>query len=81
MKIETTLEQMREQCAKTDYDSYFGDWGEVFKYAEGFTIDDVAEVLGSVDGEGDHGDWTAVLKLKDGRFGYVTAGCDYTGWG
>ena len=27
--------------------------------------------------------WTGgfVLKLKDGRFAYLTGWCDYTGWG
>lgn len=82
MKIETTLEQMQ--------DSY--DWKEAFAYAspmpvagysghtEPFTRDDVAEVLASVDGENDERDWCAIFRLKDGRYAFLTAGCDYTGW-
>lgn len=83
MKIETTLDEMN--------DSY--DWQEVFKYADpsgvpgfqgsldGFTRDDVAEVLGSVEGENDGDSWVGVFRLKDDRFAVIRANCDYTGWG
>lgn len=46
-----------------------------------FEMDDVAEVYDSADGENDEASWLCVGRLKDGRFFYVTAGCDYTGWG
>jgi hypothetical protein len=67
-------------------DDVCGDWGKVWNYADGFALDDVAEVLGSVDGGNDSlspwgGGWVAVLRLNDGRYAYLTAGCDYTGWG
>jgi hypothetical protein len=70
------------------------DWREAFKYAAnpsrcegaacevgGFEIGDVAEVLALVEGENDGASWETLVKLTDGRFGYLTAGCDYTGWG
>lgn len=84
MIIETDLKAM--------LDSY--DWQEAFPLAqppsltEGatcskakFTRDDVEEVLGSVEGQNDGESWIAVLKLKDGRYAFITAWCDYTGWG
>jgi hypothetical protein len=71
------------------------DWREAFAFAatehcrptvqytgscEGFTIDDVAEVIASAEGENDGAEWLAVLRLRDGRFAFLAAGCDYTGW-
>ena len=80
----TTIDEMR-----ADYD-----WREAFKYASdgeptqgyagslaGFTFDDVAEVVAADEGENDGADWIAVLRLRDGRFAFLSAGCDYTGWG
>jgi hypothetical protein len=55
------------------------DWFEAFGYSP-FPIDQVAEVLHAVDGMADEDNWAGIFLLKDGRFGYVTAGCDYTGW-
>ena len=40
----------------------------------------IAEVLHAVDGVPDADNWTGIFRLKDGRFGYLSAGCDYTGW-
>lgn len=71
------------------------DWREVMKYARtncagvaaltgdtsGFEIRDVAEVIARVDGENDGANWCGVFRLRDGRFAFVEAGCDYTGWG
>jgi hypothetical protein len=48
--------------------------------AEPFQRFDVAEVLATSDGENDGLDWVGVFRLKDGRFAYLEAGCDYTGW-
>ena len=42
---------------------------------------EVAEVLAHADGENDGADWIGIFRLKDGRFLYVSAWCDYTGWG
>lgn len=47
---------------------------------EPFTRDDIAELIACADGENDGPDWIAVMRLKDGRFAFLTAGCDYTGW-
>lgn len=67
------------------------DWKEAFTYAqttktatncakEGFAIDDVAEVLKTSPGENDGDSWLMVGRLKDGRFFFLDAWCDYTGW-
>lgn len=72
-----------------------GDWREVFKYAasgvegvegytgetDGFAIRDVAEVIATADGENDGASWCGAFRLRDGRFAFVEASCDYTGWG
>ena len=47
----------------------------------GFTASDIAEVIASVNGANDEAAWEAVLRLTDGRFAFVSASCDYTGWG
>lgn len=54
-------------------------WCEAFGFAP-FLVTDVAEVLYAVDGEHDADSWVGIFRLKDGRIGYLTAGCDYTGW-
>lgn len=46
-----------------------------------FTRSDVAEVIATRDGENDGANWLGVFRLSDGRFAFVSAGCDYTGWG
>lgn len=48
---------------------------------DSFAREDVAEVLASDDGENEGPNWIAVVRLKDGRFAALSAGCDYTGWG
>lgn len=45
-----------------------------------FTREDVVEILAMVEGENDMSDWQIVCRLKDGRYAYLTGGCDYTGW-
>lgn len=79
----TTIQEMRE-----DYD-----WREAFLFgervnvvlgesvsADGFGLDSVAEVLAADAGMNDEQSWVAILRLVDGRFAYLTAGCDNTGW-
>lgn len=70
MRIETTLAQMRATS----------DWKEAFAFADGFTLDDVAEIVGSVDGDNDGDDWLAVGRLNSGVWFALSAGCDYSGW-
>ena len=55
------------------------DWSQAMEYAS-FETEDVAEVLSADAGCNDEADWLLVVRLNDGRFGYLHAGCDYTGW-
>ena len=83
MKIERSLDGLKD-----DYD-----WVEVFKFEyaspvpfsnasnNAFVIEDVEEIIASVNGENDGADWVMIGKLKDGRFFKINASCDYTGWG
>lgn len=41
---------------------------------------DVAEVRHISEGENDGPDWIVCGRLHDGRWFFLTAGCDYTGW-
>ena len=41
---------------------------------------DIAEVLGSVNGENDAYSWACLVRLNDGRFCAASGSCDYTGW-
>lgn len=70
MIIDTTIEEMRESS----------DWGCIFRRYASFTFDEVDEVLASAEGGNAGPNWVAVFRLKDGRFAYLTAGCEYTGW-
>lgn len=69
------------------------DWREVFSFCSspdpipgyqgshaGFSMFDVQDVIASSEGENDGSNWLAAVKLKDGRFAFVSAGCDYTGF-
>ena len=55
-------------------------WREAFGFADGFVIDDVAEVLGFSEGENDGAHWVIYGRLHDHRYFVLSAGCDYTGW-
>lgn len=45
-----------------------------------FTREDVVELIGIRPGENDGPEWKCAGRLKDGRWFYLEAGCDYTGW-
>ncbi len=47
---------------------------------DGFTLADVSEVIAAEPGENDGPSWLMAGRLKDGRFFFLDAGCDYTGW-
>lgn len=47
---------------------------------DGFTVEDIAEVLAVWEGENDGDDWRWILRLNDNRFVFLRGGCDYTGW-
>jgi hypothetical protein len=73
-----------------ELDTY--DWREAFEYAdpsrcEGatcsedvFTREGVKRIVAMEEGENDGPNWIGVFELHDGRFAFLTAGCDYTGW-
>jgi hypothetical protein len=46
-----------------------------------FTPDDVAFTIAFCDGENDESSWLWVGVLTDGRYAFISAWCDYTGWG
>lgn len=67
------------------------DWQEAFAYARNirtatgcdpapFTIDDVASVHAADPGQNDEQSWMMAGQLKDGRWFFLDAWCDYTGW-
>lgn len=45
------------------------------------TREDVVEIIAMADGEPDGAEWLGMFKLTDGRYLFVAAGCDFTGWG
>lgn len=65
----TTIEEMKQ-----DYD-----WKEAFGFAP-FDMDEVATIISSDEGYNDGDSWVCVGQLKDGRYFFLTAWCDYTGW-
>lgn len=47
---------------------------------DGVDMVHIHAVIGCDAGENDGPDWLALLWLDDGRFAFLQAGCDYTGW-
>lgn len=45
-----------------------------------FTREDVTTILAMDEGEHDGPPWIIAGQLKDGRWFFLEAGCDYTGW-
>lgn len=45
-----------------------------------FNREDVVDIEGISEGENDERDWLVCGRLRDGRFFFLAAGCDYTGW-
>lgn len=56
------------------------DWNYQEAMVYGPPVEQVAEVVRTHDGERDEENWLIVLKMKDGQWCFVSAGCDYTGW-
>ena len=48
--------------------------------AETFGREDVVQILGMVEGENDGSSWIIYGRLRDGRYFFAKASCDYTGW-
>ena len=42
--------------------------------------EDIETIVAEVCGEHDGFPWYWIIKRKDGKFVYITGGCDYTGW-
>lgn len=55
------------------------DWEQAFTYAD-FNREDVIEVIAMDDGSNDGPPWIGIFKLVSGKYGYLEAGCDHTGW-
>lgn len=45
-----------------------------------FGRNDIAELVWIEEGENDERNWLVGGELQDGRWFFITAGCDYTGW-
>ena len=54
-------------------------WNEAFGFAS-FSVEDVASVLAESVGQNDGDSWLSFGQLKDGRYYFLSAWCDYTGW-
>lgn len=83
-----TLMDPKERLVGYDWESVFNYGGPTaekvgspMERVPGFEMDDVVGVLAADDGMNDESNWLAVVLLKDGRWGFIYAGCDYTGWG
>ena len=62
---------------KEDLKDY--DWEQAFNYAD-FSVEDIITIIAAEEGEHDGNSWILVAELNDGKFGYLDAGCCYTGW-
>ncbi len=67
-------------CTRRFGPGHHGDWLEAFACGSTFTIFDVEKVLASEEGENDGAEWICVVQLKSGKYGWLHAGCDNTGW-
>lgn len=43
-------------------------------------IENVVELLAFEEGANDGPEWICLGRVKDGRYFFLSAGCDYTGW-
>lgn len=57
-----------------------GHWIEAMAFATHFDWPDIAEVIATSDGDHDADPWLGLFRLRDGRFGRLSAGCAYSGW-
>lgn len=83
---------MKEELNNYDWEQAFAYAGESSGYGsadiqtinncfrDGFTREDVIKIYNLDVGENDEKPWRIFGKLKDGRYFYLEAGCDYTGW-
>ena len=66
----------------TDFANFMDafDWQEAMKYAK-FEFGDIKRIIYSKKGINDEENWELIVELKDGKFGWLSAWCDYSGWG
>jgi len=55
------------------------DWRQALDFAP-FAIEDIVDVIAARAGAPDDYNWLGVFKLKGRKYGFVNAGCDFTGW-
>lgn len=60
-----------------EYGSFYG-YGPIEE--AGIEKEDVSRVVAYREGENDGPGWLLILRMTDGRWAYVSAWCDYTGW-
>lgn len=79
MTNEEVVKQLQaEEPLEKRFDDY--DFKECMKYAP-FKVEEIETLIACYPGAADEDSWHYIAKLKDGKFGWVTASCDYTGWG
>lgn len=77
---------MTPENMKNDYN-----WNEAFNFggtvrtatncsSAPFGLEDVEVVIAAEEGSNDEESWVAAGILKDGRYFFLDAWCDYTGW-
>jgi len=47
---------------------------------QSFGTADIKKILAVIEGVRDEYNWSWIIELKNGKFVYMTGGCDYTGW-
>lgn len=58
------------------------DWIEAMQHAkENFEFKDVDKIIFEREGDNDVCNWLLIVLLKTGKYGWLSAGCDYSGWG
>lgn len=81
MKEKLTVAQLKEQYDWIEACEYMGNLRVAYQCsADVCRIDDIAKVIMHEYGENDGPSWLLVGRLKDGRYFFLEAGCDYTGW-
>jgi hypothetical protein len=61
----------------SEFNTY--DWNKVFAFSD-FDLSKVIKILYASEGWNDGDCWMIAGVLTDGRYFYIEAGCDYTGW-
>jgi hypothetical protein len=71
-----------ESEVKIDWAEEYSDWKYALNEASVGKVEakDIAETLFASEGANDEANWLAIVRMADGRFAFISAGCDYTGW-